>query len=68
MLFGVSEEEDEQLSDKVRDIFQCLGEKPQFDAVRVGRKGTAIRPVKVLFKNIDSVIRRESADNSSPPK
>ena len=55
MLFGVSEEEDEQLSDKVRDIFQCLGEKPRFDAVRVGRKGTVIRPVKVLFKNIDSV-------------
>ena len=55
MLFGVAEEDDEKICEKVGEIFESLGQKPQFDAHRVGRKGTATRPVKVLFKNVDSV-------------
>ena len=36
MVFGLDEEEDEQLHEKVTAIFEELGEKPRHEAVRLG--------------------------------
>ena len=57
MVFGLEEEEDEQLADKISDVFQLLGEKPRVEASRVGvkRAGTAIRPVKVSLASANTV-------------
>ncbi len=37
ILFGLAESPDEQLSDKVEEIFQEIGEKPRFEASRIGK-------------------------------
>ena len=51
MVFGLAEEEDEILSDKVSDVLQTIGEKPRVEACRVGKKYAdgAARPVKVTL-------------------
>lgn len=60
MVFGLAEEEGEQIDEKIRGLFQELGEKPRVTASRVGRKssGTAnteCRPVKVTLASSTSV-------------
>ncbi len=60
MLFGLCEDkhEGEQLNRKVSAVFEELGEKPKFDAIRLGKKSTGSktpRPVKVSLTSSASV-------------
>ena len=48
MLFGLKEELNETLSNKVGEVFVSVSEKPSFLALRVGKKSASkARPVKV---------------------
>ncbi len=53
MVFGLPEEADEQLNDKVSAVFGAIGEKPRIEASRLGRSGsgTKDRPVKVSLSS-----------------
>ena len=56
MLFGLEEEKNETLSNKVGEVFVSVGEKPSFVASRVGRKSdNKARPVKVTLTGNGSV-------------
>lgn len=57
MVFGLAEEEDELLSDKVHDVLQTIGEKPKIEVCRVGKRNAskAARPVKVTLSSSVSV-------------
>ena len=58
MVFGLPEEEGEQLDEKVGELFSELGEKPRVAASRVGRSPdgrAAGRPVKVALSSATSV-------------
>ena len=57
MVFGLDEEEDEQLQEKVTAIFEELGEKPRHEAVRLGlrKDSKTSRPTKVTLSNSVSV-------------
>ncbi len=57
MLFGIDENFAEQLHVNVSSIFDELGEKPRFEAVRLGQKktGKTPRPVKVSLSSSDAV-------------
>ena len=52
MVFGLGEEDGEQLSTLVTEVFGELDEKPRFEASRVGRREstTATRPVKITLQ------------------
>ena len=39
MVFGLPEEDSEQLERSFSEVFQQLGEKQNFEAVRLGKKG-----------------------------
>ena len=67
MMFGMIEEEGEDLVEKVSEVLGELGEKPQIEAERVGRltkplKSSAAvdhawaRPVKVSFESTSRVV------------
>ena len=50
MVFGLCEVENEDISAKVTEMFESLGEKPRVEASRLGKKsGSATRPVKVTL-------------------
>ena len=50
MLFGLEEDKNENLSEKVGEVFVSVGEKPSFVASRLGKKaGSKARPVKVTL-------------------
>ena len=54
IVFGLREEEGEQVDKKVSELFADLGEKPRIQASRIGRKtagSTVNRPVKVVLSN-----------------
>ena len=56
MVFGLPEEEnDGELDTSVSQVFQHLGEKPRFEAVRLGKKKeSAVRPVRVVLSSAHS--------------
>ena len=53
VLFGLEEEQGENVSDKVSEVFNELSVKPKFEATRIGvvKSDGSIRPVKVVLKN-----------------
>ncbi len=56
MLFGLPDSLNEQLTDKVNEVFQEIGEKPRFEASRLGFSSSSgsskkVRPVKVTFSS-----------------
>ena len=54
MVFGLPEEGDEQLRDKLSAVFQEIGQKPRLEAIRLGEKkdnATRARPVRVTLYN-----------------
>ena len=56
MLFGLEEDKNENLSEKVGEVFVSVGEKPSFVASRLGKKtGSKARPVKVTLTGNGSV-------------
>ena len=56
MVFGLAEEEGEQLDDKISSVFLELGEKPRVAAVRLGKRPEAgSRPVKVTLASSTAV-------------
>jgi hypothetical protein len=53
-LFGLEEDKNEILSEKVGDVFVSVGEKPSFVTSRLGNKaGSKARPVKVTLTGTD---------------
>ena len=58
MIFGLPDEEEEILNDKVYELCETLGEKPRVDATRLGKRCTKnekIRPVKVVMSSSAAV-------------
>ena len=58
IVFGLKEEEEEQLPALVTAVLEEIGEKPHFEATRVGWKrpgSTAIRPVKITVPSSTAV-------------
>lgn len=56
MVFGLAESAKENLSDKVSVVFQDIGEKPRFEACRLGKSSNSdstkkVRPVKVTLSS-----------------
>ena len=56
MVFGLPESKKENLSDKISAVFQDIGEKPRFEACRLGTPGSGDstkkdRPVKVTVSS-----------------
>ena len=52
MVFGFTEEEEEDLVGRLEEIFDELGEKPHIEACRVGTKASGkSRPVKISMSN-----------------
>ena len=50
MVFGLPEADSEKIEETVGELFQHLGEKPRFEAVRLGKKKDSVmRPVRVVF-------------------
>ena len=50
MLFGLEEDKNETISEKVEEVFVSVGEKPSFVASRIGKKSNGkARPVKVTL-------------------
>ena len=56
MVFGLPEEaSDEELEGSVSQVLHHLGEKPRFEAVRLGKKkDSAVRPVRVVLSSAHS--------------
>ena len=59
IIFGLEEEKGEQLSDKVSNLFEHLGERPRQESERLGWKFEVgkNRPVKVKLPTSDHVHR-----------
>ena len=59
MIFGIEEDNGEQLSEKVSNFFEYLGEKPRHESLRIGFKCDTgkRRPVKVKLPSSDHVHR-----------
>ena len=60
VIFGLVEEEGEKVGEKISELFRSLGEKPKFEAKRVGvvtSGQTSVRPVKVVMRS--GVIARQ---------
>ena len=38
MVFGLPEEDDEKISERISSVFEAFGEKPRFEACRGSRK------------------------------
>jgi len=60
MIFGLQEDEEESLTDKVDELFSSIGEKPSVrDCVRIGKTSdkeeSKVRPVKVIMRSSDTV-------------
>ena len=53
VIFGIEENSDVEICDKVGQIFEVMGEKPKFDATRIGLNVNerSPRPVKVSMSN-----------------
>lgn len=53
MVFGLCDDENEDLNLKIGEVFEHLGEKPRVEARRLGKKTTtaAARPVKVTLSS-----------------
>ena len=53
VIFGLPEEDNEKLNDKVAEVFESIGHKPKTEACRVGRKKStdSARPVKVKLSS-----------------
>ena len=58
MVFGLAEEESEQLDEKICNVFVEIGIKPQSTAIRMGRRlvdSSKCRPVKVTLSSATAV-------------
>jgi hypothetical protein len=55
MVFGLPEEENEDICKNVGNVFEELGEKPKVQATRLGKKKSVARPVKVTFSSATTV-------------
>ena len=59
IVFGLPEEADEQLCEKLGEVFQQIGEKPRVEASRLGKKSSGnlgkVRPVKVTLSSSTTV-------------
>ncbi|KAL5263941.1 hypothetical protein ACHWQZ_G005133 [Mnemiopsis leidyi] len=65
MIFGLCEEDNENICTKVSEVLESLGEKPRVMACRIGKKlPSEIRPVKVSFSGSSIVqqILKKSSD------
>ena len=58
-IYGLEEDNEEQIFDTVSSLFEELGEKPRVDACRIGKSGNVAvpRPVKVVLTS-STVVRQ----------
>ena len=59
MVFGLPEEDDEKICERISSVFEAIGEKPRFEACRLGKQKSSdqdkVRPVKVTFSSATTV-------------
>ncbi|KAL5259237.1 hypothetical protein ACHWQZ_G003816 [Mnemiopsis leidyi] len=64
MIFGLCEEDNENICTKVSEVLESLGEKPRVMACRIGKKlPSEIRPVKVSFSGssiVQQILKKSS--------
>ena len=64
MVFGLCEEDNEEINTKVSEVLESLGEKPHVEACRIGKKTpSAARPVKVSFSSssiVQQILKKSS--------
>ena len=63
VIFGLTEEDNEDVNQKVAEVFEGIGQKPRADACRVGRKKSkdSVRPVKVKLSSsliVDEILTK----------
>ena len=52
VLFGLLEEDEEDVNGRVAEVFESIGHKPKVESYRLGRKiNDSIRPVKVILSS-----------------
>ena len=53
VIFGLNEEDDEKLNERVAEVFESIGQKPRAETCRVGLKKSkdSVRPVKVKLSS-----------------
>ena len=48
--------QEEECDDRTVSDFECLGEKPSFEAIRLGKKkDSSVRPVRVVMSSVRTV-------------
>ena len=59
MIFGIKEQEEDEVQTVVSDVFEAIGEKPRVtECSRIGRaKSGVVRPIKVTLGSADTVQR-----------
>ncbi|KAL5263570.1 hypothetical protein ACHWQZ_G008816 [Mnemiopsis leidyi] len=64
MVFGLCEEDNEEINSKVSEVMESLGEKPRVEACRIGKKSpSTTRPVKVSFSSssiVQQILKKSS--------
>ncbi|KAL5249916.1 hypothetical protein ACHWQZ_G000897 [Mnemiopsis leidyi] len=64
MVFGLCEEDNEEINSKVSEVMESLGEKPRVEACRIGKKSpSTARPVKVSFSSssiVQQILKKSS--------
>ena len=71
VVFGLTESAGESVTERLDEILDCVGEKPPFEADRIGtKKEGAVRPVLVKFRSgaVASWIRRKAGALKSSEK
>ena len=55
IVFGLEEDEEEIISEKIGDLLETMGERPKTEAYRLGKFSTSPRPVKVTTTSSGNV-------------
>ena len=64
LVFGLPDDEEEQLEEKISEVLETVGQKPKIEVQRLGKKktSTSTRPVKVRLSS--SLIVHQILDNA----
>ena len=64
LVFGLPDDEEEQLEERISEVLETVGQKPKIEVQRLGKKktSTSTRPVKVRLSS--SLIVHQILDNS----
>ena len=64
LVFGLPDDEEEQLEERISEVLETVGQKPKIEVQRLGKKktSTSTRPVKVRLSS--SLIVHQILDNA----